>query len=304
MQPGGNDKGTVFITGAGGFVGRNLASRLASGGYRLRCLVRNTGEPEADYLRGLGAELAAGDIMNADAIAAAARGCDIFIHLVGIIFEPRGATFEQIHVRGTMNALAAATVTGAHRYLHMSALGAGPDAETEYLRTKWSAEEAVRASGLAYTIFRPSLIYGPGGDFTNMLFKQVRTLPVIPVPGNGRYRLQPVSVFDVAACFAGAMENRKAVNREYEVCGPEVMDYNQLVDAVCRVLDKKRFKAHVPLAVVKPMARLSQRLMSRPLLTPDQLKMLLAGSLCASDTVRQDLGLEPMPLDEGLRLLI
>lgn len=185
----------VFITGATGFVGKHLAAHLVADGYQLRCMVRKEEDPGARYLQRLGAELAVGDILSAKSVAEAAHGADVFIHLVGIIFEPRGATFEQIHVRGTMNALAAASVSGARRYLHMSALGAGPGGPTQYFRTKWTAEEAVRDSGLAYTIFRPSLIYGPGGDFIRMLLRQVRLLPVVPVLGNGRYRMQPVSVY-------------------------------------------------------------------------------------------------------------
>jgi NADH dehydrogenase len=294
----------VFITGASGFVGRNLASRLASEGYQLRCLVRRTDGPGADFLRDLGAELAAGDILDADAVAAAGGGCDTFIHLVGIIFEPRGVTFEQIHVKGTMNALGAATVAGARRFLHMSALGAAPGAATEYLRTKGAAEDAVRESGLPYTIFRPSTIIGPGGDFSEMLLGQARRLPLMPVPGDGRYRMQPVSVLDVAACFSSAIDKESAVNRAYELCGPDVVDYNGLVERVCGVLGRRRPALHIPLPVMRAVAWLSERTMRKPLLTGDQLKMLQAGSVCADDAVGRDLGLEPMPLDEALKLLI
>lgn len=281
-----------------------MAARLVEDGHRLRCLVRRLDEPGADYLKNLGAELVEGDILNADSIAAAAEGADTFIHLVGIIFEPRGVTFEQVHVKGTMNAIGAAAVTGARRYLHMSALGAGPDGKTEYFRTKWAAEEAVRESDLAYTIFRPSIIYGPGGEFIDMLLKQVRLLPVVPVLGSGRSRLQPISVYDVAACYAGAINNERTVNKAYELCGPEVLDYNRLIDLICEALDKRRLKMHIPMVLVRPAARLSERLQSKPMLTTDQLNMLLAESLCDNAAVRDDLAIDPMSFSEGLRLLI
>lgn len=297
---------TVFLTGASGFVGKNLAARLVEDGYRLTCMVRRPDEPGADYLRGLGAELVTGDILNADSVTRAARQVepDTFIHLVGIILERGTATFEKIHVKGTLNALDAASQVGVRRFLHMSALGAGPDGATEYFRTKWQAEEAVRASGLAYSIFRPSTIYGPGGDFINMLFRQVRLLPAVPVLGNGRYRMQPVSVFDVAACYSSAITNDRTIDREFELCGPEPLEYNRMIDIIAEVMGKRRVKVHIPMPLVRPVALISEKLMPKPILTRDQLTMLLAESVCDQSSIREVFGIEPTGFAEGLRLLI
>lgn len=296
----------VFLTGATGFVGRNMAVRLLEDGHKLTCMVRDAGEPGAGYLQGLGAELAVGDILNADSIAAAAMEAQphTFIHLVGIILEHGTATFENIHVKGTINALAGAAVAGSHRFLHMSALGAAAQGVSEYYRSKWRAEEAVRSSGLPYTIFRPSIIYGPGGDFIGMLLKQVRLLPAVPVLGNGRYRMQPLSVFDVAACYADAITNDRTIDREYDLCGPDALEYNQMIDIISTTLGKRRVKLHIPMPLVRPVALLSERLMSRPLLTRDQLAMMLAESTCDNTDMRDDFGIEPMNFADGLRLLI
>lgn len=284
----------IFMTGATGFVGRHIAARLAADGHELKCLVRASGSESAGYLKGLGAEVAEGDILSVKSLANGARGCDTAMHLVGIILERRGASFEQIHVDGTRNMLTAAKQAGITRFAHMSALGTGPGASAAYHKTKWQAEEDVRASGLDYTIFRPSIIYGPGGEFINMLARQVRLLPVVPVIGNGRYRMQPISVDDVAACFAASLTTQTAVNKVYEIGGPEALSYNEMIDTLCRVMGKRRLKAHVPVALVRPVAWLSEKTMPKPLLTNDQLNMLLGDNLCDITAMREELGVEPV----------
>jgi NADH dehydrogenase len=294
----------IFITGAAGFVGKHMARRLIDGGHKLTCLATDTSDPGAEKLRELGAEIVAGNILDVASVTAAAEGADVFIHLVGIIFERRGATFEQIHVKGTFNALAAASMAGVKQYIHMSALGTAPDAESTYHQTKWAAEEAVRASGLDYTIFRPSTIIGPGGEFINMLIGQVRHTPFVPVIGNGNYRMQPISVFDVAACFANSISNPRAVNQVYEIGGPEQMAYNDMIETLFRVMEKRRIRTHIPVFMVRPVAYLSERLMSKPLLTSDQLKMLLEDNVCDITLMKNDLGVDPIPFDEALRSVL
>src|SRR5207237_9040756 len=133
--------------------------------------------------------------------------CDTVIHLVGIIREhrSRAITFERIHHLGTLNVLTAASHVGARRYLHISALGTRVGAASRYHQTKWAAEEAVRASGLAWTIFRPSLIYGPQDQFVNLFAKIIRRSPIVPVLGSPRARFQPVSIDAVASAFVNLL---------------------------------------------------------------------------------------------------
>lgn len=291
----------VFLTGATGFVGKHVAARLIADGHEVKCVVRRPDSPGADYLRSIGAELARGDILDADSLAEAARGADAVIHLVAVIFESRGATFEDVHIRGTMNTLAAASVAGASRFVYMSALGAGPDAVSAYLRSKWECEEAVRESGLGYTIFRPSIIYGTGGEFIHMMVSQVKLLPVIPVVGNGRYRMQPVSVLDVAACISSCLENSRTMNQAYELGGPEPLTYNEMIDCLCRVLGKRRLKFHVPLPLMRVVASVAERMQSKPLITSDQIRMLLVDNVCDISRVRADFGLDPAGFEDGLK---
>lgn len=292
----------VFITGATGFVGRHIASRLVEDGHELRCLVRSTESEAAWFLKGIGAEVIEGDIHVSHSLASGAAGCDAVIHLVGIIFEgPGAATFEQVHVEGTRNMILAADAAGIRRFIHMSALGTRSGAAAAYHRTKWDAEEIVRTSGLDYTIFRPSIIYGPGGDFIDMLMKQIRLMPVVPVIGNGRYRMQPIAVDDVAACFSASLKTATAVNKIYEIGGPEALSYNEMIDILFRVMGKRRVKAHVPVALVRPVAWFSKKVMPKPLLTGDQLEMLLADNVCDITAMRNELDVEPVSFAEGLR---
>lgn len=291
----------VFMTGATGFVGKHMAQRLINGGHKLTCLARGTSDPGAAPLREMGAEIIAGDILDVGSVSAASDGAEIFIHLVGIIFERRGTTFELIHVEGTRNALAAAKAAGVKQYVHMSALGTGPDAESAYHQTKWAAEEAVRASGLDHTIFRPSTIVGPGGEFINMLARQVRRTPFVPVIGNGAYRMQPISVFDVAACFANCINNPRAFNQVYELGGPDQLTYNDMMATLFAVMNKRRIRTHIPVFMVRPVAWLGERLMSKPLLTSDQLKMLLKDNTCDTTKMRDELGVDPRPFEQAVR---
>lgn len=290
-----------FITGATGFVGRHIAARLVEDGHGLRCLVRSTETDGSAFLKGIGAEVVQGDIHVSHSLASGAAGCDAVVHLVGIIYEGPRTSFEQVHVEGTRNMLVAADAAGITRFLHMSALGTGAGAGAAYHRTKWDAEEVVRASGLDYTIFRPSIIYGSGGEFINMLMRQVRLMPVLPVIGNGRYRMQPISVDDVAACFSSSLATDTAVNKVYEIGGPTALSYDEMLDTVIRVMDKRRVKAHVPVALVRPVAWLSEKAMPKPLLTPDQLSMLLADNVCDIAAMRAELGIEPVSFEDGLR---
>ncbi|MCL4473012.1 MAG: complex I NDUFA9 subunit family protein [Actinobacteria bacterium] len=292
------------MTGATGFVGKHIAGRLVEDGHQIKCLVRSDSSDEAWFLDGLGAETVVGDITIPESVALAAGGCEAVIHLVGIIFERRGASFQKIHVEGTRNALAAAAKVGARRFVHMSALGTSAGATAGYHRTKWAAEEDVRASGIPYTIFRPSIIYGPGSEFIEMLKGQIRRLPVVPVIGDGNYRLQPISVFDVAACFSASLSSEAAAGKVYEIGGPAALTYNELVGVLSAAMGKQRRLAHVPAAMVRPVAWISEKVQSKPFLTRDQLNMLLVDNVCDITAMRRELGVDPVGFAEGLKRAI
>jgi len=294
----------VFVTGATGFVGRAVIHALRASGATVRCLVRRGSERD---LRGLEAiERVEGDILIRRGLADGIAGCDAVIHLVGIIREhpAAAATFDLVHAQGTRNVLEAAAAAGVRRYVHMSALGTRPGARSRYHQTKWAAEESVRASGLDWTIFRPSIIYGHGDGLVTMLATMVRRLPVVPVIGGGRQELQPVAVQHVAEGFARALTIRETVKQAYEVGGPDRVSMLELLDRIGEILGHRRIiKFSVPLGLMRPMARLLHPLPFFPV-TPDQLLMLEENNTCDPTLFYSTFGITPVPLVAGLRAML
>jgi len=295
---------TVFVTGATGFVGRAVVHALRADGLKVRCLVRRGSERD---LRGMEAiERVEGDVLARQTLDEGISGCDAVVHLVGIIREHPGShvTFEEIHVDGTLNVLAAATAAGVRRYLHMSALGTSVSARSRYHQTKWLAEEAVRASALAWTIFRPSVIYGKGDGLVSLLAGMVEKLPVVPVIGEGRQKVQPVPVEQVAEGFRRAVARAETVKQTYEVGGPDAVSMVDLIDAIGKALGRPRVrKVHLPLGVMRIAARGLQTVPSFPL-TPDQITMLEADNTCDPGPFFRTFGLTPIPLQTGLARML
>lgn len=290
----------VFVTGASGFVGNEVVGELLKRGHAVRALVRPGSENKLwDRER---VEIVTGDCLHPEVLEPGLSGCEAAIHLIGIIreFPGRGVTFERVHVEATRNMVEAARKAGVRRFLHMSALGARPEPADPYHITNWQAEEIVRASGLTYTIFRPSVIYGPGDQSINLFVRHLRRLPFFPIIGDGLYQLQPVPVWQVAAAFALALELPHTENRIYEVGGPEPLTFREIIDTLARVVGRRVFKVHQPVWCMRAAARLCGRFAWFPL-TPGQLRMLLEGSTCDPRAFYQDFGLTPLPFEEGLR---
>ena len=294
----------VFVTGGTGFVGRAVVQALRAEGCAVRCLVRRGSERD---LRGVGAiERIEGDVMSRQSLDQGMAGCDAVIHLVGIIREHPsiGATFERVHTQGTINVLEAAAAVGARRYVHMSALGTRAGARSRYHQTKWAAEEAVRASPVPWTIFRPSIIYGRGDGFVTLLARMIQRLPVVPVIGAGRQRLQPLPVTHVAEGFVRALMLDATVKHTYEVGGPEPVTMVDLIDRVAAAMGRRRpLKVHAPLGLVRPLTAVLHRFPDYPL-TPDQLLMLEEESTCEPGPFYETFGLVPISLGAGLAAML
>jgi uncharacterized protein YbjT (DUF2867 family) len=183
-------------------------------------------------------------------------------------------------------------------------LGTRPPPRSRYHRTKWAAEQAVRASGLEWTIFRPSVIFGRGDELVSMLAGMVRRLPAVPVLGDGRYRLQPIAVEQVAEGFARAARNQRSVGQVYGVAGPADYPFVEILDRIGRALGRPRVrKIHMPLAPVRAATSLFQALPFFPL-TLDQLTMLEEENVTDPTTFYADFGLRPEPFDVGLARML
>jgi uncharacterized protein YbjT (DUF2867 family) len=188
--------------------------------------------------------------------------------------------------------------------VQMSALGTRPDARSAYHRSKWQAEEAVRASDIDWTIFRPSIIFGRGDEFISVLATMVRRYPVVPVLGDGNYRLQPIAVEQVAEGFVQALRNALSVGQTYDVAGSEPYRMVEILDQIGAALGRPRVrKIHVPLGAVKLTTRGFGWLPYYPV-TTDQLTMLEDESVTDPSRFYRDLGIAPEPLALGLARML
>ena len=290
----------VFVTGGTGFVGREILGQLLSAGHQVRVLVRDGSQDKLSGHRNLEAHV--GDVTDAASLVGALDGCDAVIHLVGIIreFPGRGVTFKKMHVTATENILEACDEQEVRRFLHMSSNGTRENGSTGYHRTKWRAEELVRDSGLDWTIFRPSLIFGHGSEFVKMLTELIRRVPLVPVIGDGRYLMQPVSVEQVAVSFVKALAMPESIGKTYHQGGSESYTYDAILDLTGKAMGRKQVtKVHQPLFMIKPMIKMLQGFENFPI-TEDQLKMLVEGNVCDPDEWAQAFGLVPISYAEGI----
>ena len=287
----------IFLAGGTGFVGGHVRCALLEQGHELRLLVHRK-----SVCREPGVELAEGDVTRPETYAAAVKGCDAVINLVGIIreFPAQGIIFERLHGEATRALLGAARKAGARRFIQMSALGTRPAAVSRYHQTKYRAEEEVRESGLNWTIFRPSVIFGPKDDFINRLAGLIRKLPAVPFIGDGSYRLQPIHAGDVARCFASALEMPETVGKTFELCGMDRLTYLGLLETIARVLGRRKVRTvRIPLRFMELITPHLQRFSFFPI-TMDQIRMLLEESVC-DGCWRETFRFEPVGLEEGIR---
>jgi NADH dehydrogenase len=290
----------VALTGGTGYVGRAVLEHLLRHEHEVRVLVRTPSRVGWLGDRG-GVEVVEGDLHDREALRTLAQGAGAVVHLVGIIVETGRQTFERVHVGGTRNVIAAARSAGVARLVHMSALGARPDAAaTEYHRTKWSAEEDVRTSGIPGVVMRPSLIAGPGNEALTMMVNMLRVSPVLPVIGDGQYRMQPVALADVAEAFSLAVE-RADVTGTFDLAGPEQLSYHQMLDQLEDALGVRRRRVSVPVGMAKFAALAGTALPNLAPITPAQLQMLLEGNTTQSNALPTVFGIAPRKFSEVAR---
>ena len=291
----------ILVTGGTGFVGGHVVHALRADGRDVRCLVRD--RRRGERLEAWGCELAEGDVTRPESLHAAAAGCDTVVHLVAIR-QGRPEQFERVMIEGTRSLLAAARDAGVGRFILMSALGTSAETKdlVPYYGAKWEMEQDVKAAGLPYVIFRPSFIFGKDGGILPTFAKLARLTPVTPIIGSGRQRIQPIWADDVGAYFAKAVDVDAAVDRTFEVGGPEAVTWNEFWERLKRVRGIRRPSVHVPVGLMKLNALVTERLPGNIPLTRDLLKMLEAGDNVVTDTSAMEIfGLPLVALDEQLR---
>lgn len=258
---------TVAVLGGSGFIGRHVCQRLAAEGYRVRVATRDR-ERAKDHLILLPTmDLAVVNVHDPAQLAAFVNGADAVINLVGVLHDGRRERgFQAAHVDLARKVVAACREHSVPRLLHMSALAASRDGPSHYLRTKGEAEAIVRNSGLAWSLFRPSVVFGREDRFLNLFAALLRIAPVLAL-ASPRSRFQPVFVEDVAAAFVQALADIASHGRSYDLCGPRAYTLRELVEYVGRVTGRRRLIIGLngPLSYLQALAMewLPVRLMTR-----------------------------------------
>ncbi len=279
----------VAVTGGTGFVGIHTVRALKDAGHEVVVVARGTvRQPKGERVTFVKA-----DVTNSSKLAEIFTGCDAVVHLVAIIREKGRQTYDRVNREATVRVAEAAKEAKVGHLIYQSALGADPDPRFPYLVSKWSAEQAVRASGADYTVLRPGLIFGPGDAFFTLLTRMMRIEPVIPIAGNGRTLFQPIAVQDVTKCIVLSIE-RGPSGRIHEIGGPDQMTYDEIILTIKSELGMHRKLAHVPVQMMMPLAFMMEKVLPNPPVTRDQLRMLARNNITRVDSVRVAFGFDAM----------
>lgn len=296
-----NSDTLVTVYGGSGFLGRHVVRALAKRGYRIRVAVRR---PElANHLQPLGRvgqiHAVQANVRYQPSVQAAAHDASILVNLVGILFERGRQRFDAVHTAAAEHVASAASTHGA-RLVHVSAIGASDDSPSHYGRTKAQAEKLVLSAAPAATIMRPSIVFGPEDDFFNRFAAMARISPALPLVGGGRTRFQPVFVGNVAQAIAKAVDGEARAGTIYELGGPEVKTFKEILQFVLATIERKRLLVPLPFALARLQAMFLQYFPTPPL-TPDQVDLLRSDNVVSEAAQRdertlQGLGIEGEPI--------
>jgi uncharacterized protein YbjT (DUF2867 family) len=280
----------VTVFGGSGFIGRHAVRALAEAGYRIRVAVRNP--KTANYLQPMGQvgqiKIVECNVRNTAEVAAAVEKANAVVNLVGVLNQSGRQRFKALHVDAAVRIAKAAMDACATTLVHISALGVSLDSKSRYAYTKAKGEARVRDEFPAATVLRPSLVYGPEDTFFNRFARWARFSPIIPIIGNGRTKFQPVFVGDVASAIVNSVkDSANARGRSYDLGGPGIYSFQELLEIVLRETDRKRGFLHVPRAVAATGAALTQFLPYAPL-TVDQVRLLKQDSVIARGALSFD----------------
>jgi NADH dehydrogenase len=301
---------TVLVTGASGFVGSHLLPELLGAGHRVVALVRTPASGEK-VTRRLGAALAAnvelriGDVDRPATLSAALVGVAAVIHLVALPRDRSGGRqLLAVNLEGTRNVVAAMHASGVRRLVHLGAMGVEDREELHYAKSKARAERVVRESGLDWTILKPSLLFGPGDGFFNIVAGLVRVSPgIVPVPGDGKSRFQPLHVGDLALCLRLSLERPATGGKAFELGGPRTWTYREITAEVCRAMGRRRVILSMPLPLIKLVAGAAEAVHLPFPVATDQLRQLALDNVGPLDGVHAAFGFVPRRMEGELQYL-
>jgi uncharacterized protein YbjT (DUF2867 family) len=301
---------TVLVTGASGFVGSHVVPELISGGHRVLALVR-TGEAGRRVLDRLPAmardsvDLRTGDVNDPSGLGPALAGADAIVHLVALARDlDGGRSLNRVNVDGTGNVIAAAKAAGIHRLVHLGALGVVDDPTLQYASSKARAEALVAASALDWTILKPSLMWGERDGFFNIVAGLVRISPgIVPVPGDGQSRFQPISVSDLAVAVRLSVERPATIGQRFELGGPRYWTYREITQEVLRGMGKRRKVIPMPVGLISLVAGTAERLHIPFPVATDQLRQLKLDNIGPLDSYETAFGIAPTDMAGNLGYL-
>lgn len=293
----------ILVAGGTGFLGRAIVRELARRG-RPVAVMSHRPERARGRFPNLEVEVRQGDARDAGSLERAVQGIESVISTMQFPNFPienkgKGYTFDEVDARGNERLVAAAKAAGVRDYVYLSGAGAAPDAPKHWFRAKWQAEQAIMASGLRWSIFRPSWVYGKEDNSLNRFVAFARRLPFVPVVGDGKQRMQPVFVDDVCRCVVESIENTGAANRLFEIGGPAVMSMDEVLRTMLAVMGMKKPLLHAPAFLPKLAGALMSPLPTPPL-SPDAVDFIIADALADNTNLVRVFGPKLTPLREGL----
>ena len=287
---------TIVVVGATGFVGRHIVPHLERAGYAVRAVSRD-GARRPEW--GPAVIPMAGDVETGAGLDDAVRGADAVVHLVAIPREARGHTFEEVNVRGVERVLAAMRSGGVTRIVHLSAMGVTDDPALRYLSSKWRGERLVRDSEMDWVVLRPSLLFGPGDGFFNLIKVTLTwwSPGVVAIPGDGMTRFQPLSVEDLAFAVERSLADPDRRGTVYELGGPEFLTYTEIADAVMRVTGKRRLKLRMPMPLIRFITAITDRVLPIFPVSHDQILSMSRPNYTERESFETAFGRPARPFD-------
>lgn len=294
----------ILITGATGYIGRHLVSRLVAQGERPRCLVRNIKRASSILPAGT-LEFVQGDTTSPASLGTAVQGVDTIVHTAFItadLKQSAGNRYQETNVQGTANLVEAAKKAGVKRIIVISGLGTKPDKPGSYMQGRYLAEKMVKESGLDWTIIQPSVLFGKDAPFIKGLTDLIRTAPVVPLIGGGKIMFQPIYVEDVVTVIIKVLqEPERTKNKTYTIGGPAYYSFTQIIDALLQAMHKKRIRVSAPTPLVGIGAAVMEAVLPKPPLTKAAMTLFTFDNTTDLHSVERDFGFTPMSFTTYLK---